>query len=62
MTDVEEKYPKFTYRNKHGRKVDVDEKTALLYGSKMTPLNNNAKNLQPPQKNSRGEIINKTQF
>lgn len=57
--EAEERYPKYTYRNKHGMKVDVDQKTALLYGEKMTPLNDRAKNLQAPEKNSRGEQINK---
>ncbi len=58
--EAEQRYPAYVYRNRHGKKVEMNKEHALMYGDKMTPLNNNAKELQPPVKNSQGEIINKT--
>ena len=52
-----EKYPAYRYENKHGRVVELDEATALNYGHRMKPLNENAKNLTPREKNSQGEQV-----
>jgi hypothetical protein len=55
--EAQERYPEYRYKNKHGAVVRLDLKTALNYGHKMIPLNDNAKNLVPRETNSHGEQI-----